>query len=170
MMKARDIMLHIYSTNNKDVIFMKKKLLAVILVVAIIISVAGVWYYTSYPIIGVGIMRGSNSDKFENEFYSEAISIVSAGSSWLPDSPLQKRKMDEVWMWNNTISHELLEHRKEGGLAYNIKVSGEIEDGKTTLRYEGYIIKNDGKRIDYKEEKTFDFILCAEKRFFTDKM
>ena len=53
---------------------------------------------------------------------------------------------------------------------YNIEVSGEIEGGKTTLRYEGYIIKKDGKRIDYHEEKTFDFVLCSEKRFFTNKL
>ena len=79
-------------------------------------------------------------------------------------------KIDEVMKWNDPIVLELTEHSKEGGIAYNIEVSGEIENGKTTLRYEGFIIKKDGKRIDYKKEKTFDFVLCSEKRFFTNKL
>ena len=71
--------------------------------------------------------------------------------------------------WNDPIMLELMQYSKEGGLAYNITVSGEIEDGKTTLRYEGYIIKEDGEKINYLQEKTFAFALCSEKRFFTNK-
>ena len=111
-----------------------------------------------------------SSEKFTEEFHSEFISISAAGSELLPDSPVQKRKLDEVWSWNNSVSSKLREHSVEGGLAYNIKASGEIENGKTTLRYEGYVIKEDGKRIDFSEEKTFNFVLCSEKRFFTDKL
>lgn len=136
----------------------------------VIISIVGVWYYTSYPTISIGKMVGTENDNFENEFHSETISISSAVIGFLPDSPLQKRKIDEVWAWNTPISLELAEYRKEGGLAYNIEVSGEIENRKTTLRYKGYIIKKDGKRIDYFQEKTFDFVLCSKKRFFTDKL
>lgn len=149
---------------------MAKKLLAVIIAVVLIASIVGARYYTSYPIISIGKMVGTQSDSFENEFHSETISISSSVIGFLPDSPLQKKKLDEVWEWNNPISLELAELRKDGGLAYNIEVSGEIENGKTTLRYEGYIIKKDGKRIDYKKEKIFDFTLCSEKRFFTDKL
>ena len=32
------------------------------------------------------------------------------------------------------------------------------------------VIKKDGKRLDYKREKTFNFVLCSEKRFFTNKL
>ena len=149
---------------------MAKKFLAVILTLVAIVSIAGVWYYTSYPIIGVGKMVSTESDSFEKEFHSETISISSSVIGFLPDSPLQKQKTDEVWAWNNPISLELAEYRKDGGVAYNIEVSGEIENGKTTLRYEGYIIKKDGERINYLQEKTFDFVLCSEKRFFTDKL
>ena len=149
---------------------MAKKLLVIFLALVVIISIVGVLYYTSYPTIGVGKFIAYSNDKFENEFHSESISIVSAGNELIPDSPLQKQKMNEVWKWNNPITLELAEHSKEGGLAYNITVSGEIANGKTTLRYEGYIIKNDGKRIDYHQEKTFDFVLCSEKRFFTNEL
>ncbi len=149
---------------------MKKRILVVILMLIVFMSAVGVWYYTSYPVIGVGKIVATSSDNFEKDFHSEFISVVSAGNDILPDSPSQKRKMDEVWMWNNTISNELSEHLKEGGLTYNIKVSGEMEDGKTILRYEGYIIKKDGRKIAYKQEKAFDFVLCSEKRFFTDKL
>lgn len=149
---------------------MAKKLLAVFIALILIISTVGVWYYTSYPTISVGKLVGSSSDKFEKEFHSEHLSIITSVAGFLPDSPLQRRKIDEVWAWNDPIVLELTEHSKEGGLAYNIEVSGEIENGKTTLRYEGYIIKKDGERIDYKKEKTFDFVLCSEKRFFTDKL
>ncbi len=149
---------------------MKRKLLAVVLALVITFSIVGIWYYTSYPIISVGRSVGLKNDNFEKEFHSERISIVSVGAGYIPDSPLQKQKMDEVWAWNDPISQELLEHSKEGGLAYNIEVSGEIEGGKTTLRYKGYIIKKDGERINYLQEKTFDFVLCSEKRFFTNKL
>ncbi len=149
---------------------MKKKLLIALLVAVVLISSISIWYYTSYPIIGVGKMVSYGSDNFKDEFISESISIVSAGNSVIPDSPMQKRKLDEVWMWNNSIAIELSEYIKDGGLSFNIKVSGELEEGKTTLRYKGFIIKNDGERIDYLQEKTFDFKLCSEKRFFTDKL
>lgn len=149
---------------------MKRKLLVFILALVVIFSIAGAWYYTSYPSISVGKLVSSSNDNFTEEFHSEHLSIVTAVAGFLPDSPLQRRKIDEVMKWNDPISLELAEHRKNGGLAYNIVVSGEIENGKTTLRYEGYIIKKDGKRIDYKKEKTFDFVLCSEKRFFTDKL
>jgi len=149
---------------------MKKSILAIIIVFVVILTTLGVLYYTSYPIIGIGKMVGVTSDNFEKEFHSESISIWSTGATFLPDSPQQKQKMDDIYEWNNPIALELAEYRKEGGLAYNIKVSGEMEDGKTTLRYEGYIITKDGERIDYKEEQTFDFILCSENRFFTEKL
>ena len=149
---------------------MAKKLLAVILSLFIIFSIVGIWYYTSYPTISVGKMVSSSSDNFEEEFHSERLSIVSGVIGFLPDSPLQRRKIDEVMKWNDPIVLELMQYSKEGGLAYNITVSGEIENRKTALRYEGYIIKKDGKRIDYFQEKTFDFVLCSEKRFFTNKL
>lgn len=149
---------------------MKRKLLAVILALVVIFSIAGAWYYTSYPSISVGKLVSSNNDNFTEEFHSEHLSLNSVVAGFLPDSPLQKQKMEEVQKWNDLITDELIEHSKQGGLAYNITVSGEIVNGKTTLRYEGYIIKKDGKRIDYKKEKTFDFVLCSEKRFFTDKL
>ena len=149
---------------------MKRKVLAFILALVVIFSVVGIWYYTSYPIIGVSKAIGYANDKFEDEFYSETITIVTVGTEIIPDSPLQSEKMYAVWQWNDNIGKELAELRKDGGSAYNIKVSGEIENGKTTLRYEGYIIKKDGKRIDYNKEKTFDFVLCSEKRFFTDQL
>lgn len=149
---------------------MKKSILAIIIAFVVILTTLGVLYYTSYPIIGIGKMVGVTSDNFDKEFHSETISVWSTGATFLPDSPQQKQKMDNIYEWNNPIALELAEYRKEGGLAYNIKVSGEMEDGKTTLRYEGYIITKDGKRIDYKEEQTFDFILCSENRFFTEKL
>ncbi len=149
---------------------MKKKILIVVLLVVVLISSVSVWYYTSYPIIGVGEFVSDYSDNFSEEFHNETISIFSVGSSFIPDSPLQKRKFDEVWVWNNSTTLEISEHVKAGGKALNVKVSGEIKDGETTLRYEGYIITKDGEKVEYLQEKTFDFELCSEKRFFTNKL
>ena len=149
---------------------MTRKILALVLALVVIFSIAGAWYYTSYPSISIGKLVSSDNDNFTEEFHSEHLSIVTAVAGFLPDSPLQRRKIDEVMKWNDPIVLELTEHSKEGGIAYNIVVSGEIENGKTTLRYEGYIIKKGGKRIDYKREKTFDFVVCSEKRYFTNKL
>lgn len=144
---------------------MKKRVFAIILVIVVIFSALAVLYYTSYPTIDVIKMVSDSNDNFKNEFHDESITISSAVIPFLPDSPLQKQKMDEVWEWNNSIVRELIEYRKAGGKAYNIEVSGEIVDGKTTLRYEGYIIKENDERIDYLQEKTFDFVICSEKDF-----
>lgn len=159
-----------YNIKKVGVLLMKRKLLAVMLALIVITTTVCIWYYTSYPTIGVGKMVALENNNFEKEFHSERISITSAVVDFLPDSPLQKQKIDEVKAWNDPIALELAEYSKEGGLAYNIVASGEIKDGKTTLCYDGYIIKKDGKRIDYKEEKTFDFVICSEERFFTDKL
>lgn len=145
---------------------MKKRILIAVLLVVVLISAVSVWYYTSYPIIGVAKFASSYSDNFSEEFHNERISIFSVGSSFIPDSPLQKRKFDEVWVWNNSTTLEISEYVKAGGKCLNIKASGEIEGGKTTLRYEGYIITKEGERVEYLQEKTFDFELCSEKRFF----
>ena len=120
---------------------MTRKILALVLALVVIFSIAGAWYYTSYPSISIGKLVSSDNDNFTEEFHSEHLSIVTAVAGFLPDSPLQRRKIDEVMKWNDPIVLELTEHSKEGGIAYNIVVSGEIENGKTTLRYEGYIIK-----------------------------
>ena len=149
---------------------MKRKILVFILALVVILSTLGALYYTSYPIIGVSKAIGYANDNFEDEFYSETITIVTVGTEIIPDSPLQSEKMDAVWQWNDNIGKELAELRKDGGSAYNIKVSGEIENGKTTLRYEGYIIRKDGKRIDYLQEKTFDFVLCSKRNFLTNRL
>ena len=149
---------------------MKRKILVFIIALVVILSTLGALYYTSYPIIGVSKAIGYANDKFEDEFYSETITIVTVGTEIIPDSPLQSEKMYAIWQWNDNIGKELAELRKDGGSAYNIKVSGEIENGKTTLRYEGYIIKKDGKRIDYLQEKTFDFVLCSKRNFLTNRL
>ena len=149
---------------------MKRKILVFIIALVVILSTLGALYYTSYPIIGVSKAIGYANDKFEDEFHSETITIVTVGTDIIPDSPLQSKKMDAVWQWNDKIGKELAELRKDGGLAYNIKVSGKIANGKTTLRYEGYIIKKDGERINYLQEKTFDFVLCSKKNFLTNKL
>ena len=149
---------------------MKRKILVVTLALVVILSILGALYYTSYPIIGVSKMIGYGNENFKEEFHSETLTIVTVGTELIPDSPLQSKKMYEVWQWNDAIGKELAELRKDGGLAYNITASGEIANGKTTLQYEGYIIKKDGKRIDYHQEKTFDFVLCSKKNFLTNKL
>ena len=149
---------------------MKRKILTFILALVVILSTLGTLYYTSYPIIGLSKTVGYANEKFKDEFHSEILTIVTVGTELIPDSPWQSEKMYAVWQWNDNIGKELAELRKDGGLAYNITASGEIANGKTTLRYEGYIIKKDGKRIDYHQEKTFDFVLCSKKNFLTNKL
>ena len=112
---------------------MTRKILALALALVITFSIVGIWYYTSYPTISVGKLVASSSDKFEKEFHSEHLSIVTAVAGFLPNSPLQRKKIDEVMKWNDPIVLELTEHSKEGGLAYNIEVSGETNRDSPTI-------------------------------------
>lgn len=139
----------------------------VIIVVAVLILLGGIFalYYNSYPLVSVVKSVTFSNPNFDGEYYRETVSIVTAGNDILPDSPKIEKRLSQVAEWNDSVVTELLNADFVAPL--NIKVSSEVKDGKTVLRYEGYVTTKDGEKQDYLNEKTFDFVLCPEKRLFT---
>lgn len=134
---------------------MRKKLLIILVVLIAVVSVGYIGTYAyhvhnSKVIIGVG--HGSGM---------ETISMLTMG----PTSWDVQNKWMEVHMWNNLVITEL---SRETQQPRDIRVSGEVKDGKTTLRYEGTYTTKDGATAEYFEEKTFDFELDLDKQLLED--
>lgn len=130
---------------------MKKKVFAPVIIVLILICIVSGYIYCSYnPNIRVGIGGG------------HGIEIIHLAYSTYFNVPVAKEieaNIIEFGDWNDEVVSELMEETME---PRDIKVSGEVVDGKTTLRYEGYYTSKDGQTLQYFEEKTFDFVLVPD--------
>lgn len=129
---------------------MKKKIIISIAIILILVTTVPVlvYQYVSYhPDIRVGIGGGHGL---------EIISIAMTTSSFIPVAKEIEDNIIEVGDWNNEVTTFLFNNTVQ---PRDIKVSGEVVDGKTTLRYEGYYTTKDGQTEEYFEEKTFDFVL-----------
>lgn len=92
-----------------------------------------------------------------DEYYAELI-----GAAWA-SNPQTDKKLREFVLWNHTVDLEL---HYVYIVPYDVRVSGEVKDGKTTLRYEGYVTTQDGKTIEYKNEMAFDGAFGPEGELF----
>lgn len=125
---------------------MKKKIMLIIIILIILSLGGGYIYRLHHPHIEVGVGGGHGLEIIHIAF-SEPIS-----------DEIEKNIM-EIGEWNDAIVSELMNETVE---PRDIKVSGEVVDGKTTLRYEGIYTSKDGQSLEYFEEKTFDFVLVSE--------
>ena len=86
--------------------------------------------------------------RFErDEYYAEGIRAAWASN------PQTDETLREFVLWNHIVDLEL---HYVYTAPYDVRVSGEVKGGKTTLRYEGYVTTQDGETIEYKNEMTFD--------------
>jgi hypothetical protein len=122
---------------------MKKKIIPVIIVFVAVVFISGYIYRCYHPDITIGIGGGHGL---------EIISVVTTG----PIADVKEEQLKEIADWNNEVTYVLFNETME---PRNIKVSGEVEDGKTTLRYEGNYTSKDGETLQFFEEMTFNFVL-----------
>lgn len=97
------------------------------------------------------------------DHYREGMTIVTFGSSIpLLDIPVAapvRAEMDRLWAWYDGVENDLIYNYQA---PMHITVSGEVEDGKTILRYEGYATNQAGERVEYLEEETFDYVFVPQ--------
>ena len=146
----------------------KFKLICIIAAAVLLITTAayGVYYlYWSYHprfvisrVVGYGDIYGSGEDD-ENEL------IVGSFSARVPMAKSISEKGLELLDWIAGIDYELFNTYAP---PYDIKVSGENEDGKVTLRYVGYVTTQDGETIEYNKERTFDIDFIKDEDFFNN--
>lgn len=134
---------------------MKRKV-CVLTVIALIVvaSVSGYLYCSYHPYIKIGIGGGHGM---------EQIHIVLSTSFNIPLAKEIDENLKEVIMWNDKVVTELMDDTME---PRDIRVSGEVVDEKTILRYEGYYTTKDGQTLEYFEEKVFDFVLVSDEELF----
>lgn len=90
----------------------------------------------------------------KDDYSYEVFSIVMSGETTEEEDVYLR----EITDWQNQIISDLEAFREEGR-HFNLKVDGEVKDGKTILRYYGTVTNEAGEEEDYLDEKTFNIVL-----------
>ncbi len=123
-------------------------------------------YCAYHPSMLILRSESDGGNRFEEEYHSETIWIVLADHNFIPLAKSANENVKELCDWNLKVTTDLYENYIA---PYNVKVSGEVAKGKTTLCYEGYVTTKDGETIDYKEERTFDFAYVSNEDLFQNR-
>lgn len=135
-----------------------RTVLLVVGIAAVLIAAVGGAYYAhvhstlfpDYPDIKLTRATVQRDSLFDGkEAYYEFIMIAWSGD----------KKVRELVLWNDVVD---LEINYFYTAPYHIEASGEVKNGKTTLRYEGYVTTQEGETIEYKREITCDFAVGPE--------
>ena len=135
-------------------------------IAAVLIAVVcGAYYFHEYRIlfpeysdVQLHLMKYRHDPLHEGkEAYFEYIMV---SWSWSGD-----KKVRELVLWNHGVD---LEINYFYTAPYHIEASGEVKNGKTILRYEGYVTTQDGETIEYKNEMTFDSAFGPEGELFVN--
>ena len=148
-----------YSRIRWRAIFLTVGIAAVLIAV-----VCGAYYFhvyrtlfPDYPDVRLSRITAQHDSLFEGkEAYFEYIMVVWSGD----------KKVRELVLWNHGVD---LEINYFYTAPYHIEASGEIKNGRTTLRYEGYVTTQDGETIEYKNEMTFDAVFDPKSELFHDQ-
>ena len=132
------------------------KILSALLFIAVLIFairyLSGIVYRANHPIISIIRMDISNSERFSGEPYHDERIMVVSSTSWFTPKKVRD-ELNEFGEWYHGVDNELYNNYVA---PYDIRVSGEVEGGKTTIRFEGYVTTPEGETVDYKNERTFD--------------
>lgn len=131
---------------------MKNKIIIVLITISVILlsTFLFVFYSSHHPKIILGVGGGHGIEHF---------ALTWSTNLDIPVAEEIEANILEYHDWNDAVVAELMEETLE---PRDIKVSGEVIDGKTILRYEGYYTTEDGQRKAYFEEKEFDFVLVPD--------
>ncbi|MCF0142096.1 MAG: hypothetical protein HUJ75_01830 [Parasporobacterium sp.] len=129
---------------------LKKKTAIIILSICIVVVAACCGFYffcAGNPVIS--IQRASSSGN-----NIETIGISISNRFGIPASKGIQDKLHEIEVWNDEALTDIYSHKDASP---KIRVSGEVNNGKTILRYEGTYRGSDGSEVSYLNEKEFDF-------------
>ncbi len=94
-------------------------------------------------------------------FHRETITLDLPGEEAFPMAKSVERELYMLWSWNGSVIHELTENYVRNS-PYYIRVSGDNEGGKITLRYQGFVTDAQGKTVDYERHAVFDLSVPDE--------
>jgi len=127
----------------------------------VLAALAGAYclYGAYHPAIAILHARGP-SDYSDGVFHAEKIGVARGGHPNAPVAKSVRDELDRMHDWIDQAEVELTEYSKNR--PYYIYVSGENENGKITLRYEGCVTDPEGKTEDYRREETFHIFVRPE--------
>ncbi len=141
----------------------KIKTAVIVILVLIIVFVPSFVLFSYYnPVIRISVSRGFGNSG-EDDVWVEHIMVMTSTAFNLPLPKKTDSQLKEIWQWNDAAVVEFNENFGEG--PRKITVSGEMKDEKTVLRYEGYYTNKNGEKVDYLNEKTFDFEISSVDTF-----
>lgn len=132
-------------------------LAAAAIIIFALAAIACDMFYPKY-----NITRGYVTSPNRPDYSGQHISVWH-DPGYVPENSRRAQNASEIQNWIFAVSDELRLYTAP----YNVAVSGEVSDGKTTLRYEGVVTTQEGETINYLNEKTFDFVL--DKDLFSQK-
>ncbi len=140
----------------------KKKILIALGAVAVWAVCVGACYL--YQIYHPNLMIGRTwpiSEYEDGIFHRETITLDLPGEEAFPMAKRVERELDMLWSWNGSVIHELTENYAQHS-PYYIRVSGENDGGRITLRYQGIVTDAQGKSVDYERHAVFDLSVPDE--------
>lgn len=117
-------------------------------------ALAAAFFHMRYP--EVQLTKSTNAGGSEENHVEQIVSYTFE-SSLIPPSPKVVERWKTFGAWNDAVLQEIASYPTDQ--PRSIQVSGEVAQGKTTLRYEGYLTDAAGNRVDFRQERTFDFVL-----------
>ena len=136
----------------------KMKRLLIYMAIIVVLAVGGLLYAKANPRVILG-KAVSDSETHKEE----RLMITCAALFNMKINKRTDERVKEVSDWSNQFLTKLTNDCQ--GRACDIRLSGEMKDGKTTITYSGTYIDAQGNTVPVKESKTFDFKLCGEKDF-----
>ncbi len=137
---------------------MARKKLAILGVIIIAVAVfvgAYLLYWAHHPYISISAATGYLT---EADYHNERVMVATWGHRGIPAASRVEKELMRMTDWNNQVADELYAYTAP----YYIQVSGENENGKVTLRYQGYVTDQNGRTVDYEREATFDLFVRDE--------
>lgn len=134
----------------------KRLMIAGAIVLAVVAFVVGYFLYWSYhPHI---YLSASTASPAQADYHNELVMVATAEHRGIPTAASVGKELTRMADWNDQVITELYTYTTP----YDIRVSGENEDGHVTLRYAGYVTDQAGKTADYQREETFDLFVREE--------
>lgn len=140
---------------------LKKKGILIVGIIAIFMISIGTFclYKFFFPNIFFTRMIKDSTAQSKEEYYCEFLMMIMTKPSMIPIAPSIEDKIRELADWNNDVTTDMYEKYVA---PLHITVSGKVKDGKTIFWYEGYVTTKKGDTIEYREEKTIDYVFAPE--------
>ena len=138
---------------------MKKSWIILISIIVVLLLLICLFFVYMKPTIQIVRMEPTTTDQNQ---YLESITCIESAKTFLGMDSFQIYKKQltqeqEISNWSNSVVTEL--QKEYLSRPHHIEVFSEVKNKETTLRYEGWVTTKEGEKIEYKQEKVFDFVL-----------